>query len=47
MMCPTFLFVFLGEMRISMIPKNQESLKSLENQGLLASSIATATATCH
>ena len=27
MMCPAFLFVILGEMRISMIPKNQESLK--------------------
>ncbi len=47
MMCPTFLFVIFGEMRISMIPKNQESLKKLYKSGdyLQASSIATATAT--
>ena len=47
MMCPTFLFVILGEMRISVIPKNQESLKKpyKSSNYLLASSIATATAT--
>ena len=47
MMCPTFLFVILGEMRIAMIPKNQESLKKpyISRNYLLASSTATATAT--
>ena len=31
MMCPTFLFVIFGEMRISMISKNQESLINQSN----------------
>jgi hypothetical protein len=44
-MCPTFLFVILGKMRISMIPKNQENLKKpyAARNNLLDSSIATAT----